>query len=421
VTPGKVAAPARAGAAACVALLGLAIPVSTAFDSVLAALVFAAWLVAAPVCFHETARAYMQVKPALFGLLVFAALLVSCTYSPLIWQAAWASASKYRDLALIPIFMWAATTHGARRAALLAFIAAIVLNLLVSYGTAYGAWESLPGLRTFAHYPIGFRLSVTHSFFVSLAAFALLLLARELWGSRPRTALLAGALALACIHNVLLIVTGRTGYVVLMALLLYLATTVGRGRRTAAVSVLVLTALVAFAYLGSTAFSTRIQDAAADLSNWKAGASDATSVGQRIGFYLTTARIVAEHPLTGVGAGGFEQAYAAEVSGTAAPVSSNAHNDYLMIAAQAGLLPLAALIALYVTLWRDAARFGSNLERDLARGLVLAMTIGGLFNSFLRDHAEGLFFAWATGVLYAGTRTASRSRVDAAPERAACA
>ena len=261
---------------------------------------------------------------------------------------------------------------------------------------------------------------MTHSFLVSVGAFALLLLARDLWSTRPRTAIVAAALALACIGNVLFVVTGRTGYVILLALLLYFAATLTRSRRSAIVSALVLTSVLAIAYLGSAAFSTRVQDSVAEMAGWQRGAADATSVGQRIGYYLTTASIVAEHPLTGVGAGGFERAYAAKVDGTAAPATSNPHNDYLMIAAQAGVLPLAALIALYVTLWRDAARFGSKLERDLARGLVLAMTLGGLFNSFLRDHVEGLFFAWATGVMYASARTAARAMpADGAPGRSA--
>jgi uncharacterized membrane protein YccC len=42
------------------------------------------------------------------------------------------------------------------------------------------------------------------------------------------------------------------------------------------------------------------------------------------------------------------------------------------------------------------------LERDLARGLVIAIAVGGVFNSLLLDHTEGLLFAWLTAVLYAG-------------------
>jgi len=403
VTYRGLAASARTGAGGGVALLGFAIPISTAFDSVVAALVVLAWIVAAPADARQTLRSIISYKPALLAVLLFVALLASCAYSNAPLKESVSAASKYLDLALIPIFMWAAATPGVRKWALIGFVAAIILNLLVSYGSAIGVWESLPGLRTYPRYPIGFRLSVTHNFFVSIAAFALLLLAREWRVTRPRAAMFSAALALACIYNVLFVVIGRTGYVVVAALLIYFAFTVSRSRRSASVAVLVITSLLAAAYLGSTAFSARMQDVASDLINWRPGASDETSVGQRIGYYRTTAGLVADHPLTGVGAGAFETEYRAKVSGTAAPATSNPHNDYLMIAAQAGLFALALLIALYVTLWREAKRLASRLERDLLRGVVIAFAIGGLFNSFLLDHAEGLFFAWATATLLSGT------------------
>jgi uncharacterized membrane protein YccC len=38
----------------------------------------------------------------------------------------------------------------------------------------------------------------------------------------------------------------------------------------------------------------------------------------------------------------------------------------------------------------------------LARGLVLTIAVGCLFNSLLLDHTEGLFFAWGLGVLFGG-------------------
>lgn len=408
----KVATSARASAGVCVALLGFAIPISTAFDNIAAALVLLAWLIAASADPRHALRSFVTYRPAIFAVLLFLTLLASCAYSIAPLNESVSAASKYLDLALIPIFMWAAATPSVRKWALVGFVAAIFLNLLVSYGSAIGAWESLPGLRTYPRYPIGFRLSVTHNFFVSIAAFALLLVAREWRGTRPRAAILLSALALACIYNVLFVVIGRTGYVVIAALLIYFAFTVSRSRRSGIVAMLVMTSLLAAAYLGSSTFSARVQDVASDLINWRPGASDETSVGQRVGYYRTTANIVADHPLTGVGAGGFEAAFKAKVRGTAAPATSNPHNDYLMIAAQAGLFALALLIVLYVTLWQEATRLDSRLERDLLRGVVIAFAIGGLFNSFLLDHAEGLFFAWATGVLCAvrGAQTAGGER-----------
>lgn len=405
MTYSGIALKAHAGAGWCVALLGFSIPVSTALDGLLVALVILAWLVAAPVCLRESLRSYARVKPALIALLLFGALLMSCTYSPASWKEAWPAASKYLDLALIPVFIWLAAPR-IRYWALLGYLSGIVLNLLVSYGTAAGVWDSIPGLHTLPHYPVGFRLSVTHNLLVSLGAFLLLLLARELRTSSPRAALLALGLALACIYNVLFIVIGRTGWIVLAALLVYFALTVVRSRRGALVAVLALTALFASAYLGSGSFSTRLQDIASDLTRWKPGAEDGTSVGQRIGYYRTTLEIIREHPFAGVGAGGYARAYEEKVRDTAAPATVNPHNDYLMLAAQAGLGAFLLLIALYVVAWRDARTLRTPLERDLVRGLVLAMAIAGVFNSALMDHVEGLLFAWGIGVLYAGAKDA---------------
>jgi uncharacterized membrane protein YccC len=49
----------------------------------------------------------------------------------------------------------------------------------------------------------------------------------------------------------------------------------------------------------------------------------------------------------------------------------------------------------------------------LARGVVLTVAVGSLFNSLLIDHTEGLFFAWASGLFYAGYTPSKRTR-DAA-------
>jgi len=40
------------------------------------------------------------------------------------------------------------------------------------------------------------------------------------------------------------------------------------------------------------------------------------------------------------------------------------------------------------------------MDTDRARGLVVAMVVGCLFNSFLLDHTESLFYGWLSGLLY---------------------
>jgi O-antigen ligase len=255
---------------------------------------------------------------------------------------------------------------------------------------------------------VGFRLSITHNILVSLGAFMFLLLARET--PRPRMRVACMAMAAICAHNVLFIVIGRTGYVVLAVLLTYFILNAIVDRRHVLMAFLALTALFASAYVGSDHFSARMQDIVSDLTQWRPEAGDKTSVGQRIGYYRTTLQIIAEHPITGVGSGGFARAYAEKVKGTDAQATVNPHNDYLMLAAQAGLPALLLLLALYVLLWREAPRLATRLERDALRGLVLTIAIAGLFNSALMDHVEGLLFAWGAAVALASRRPAVEAR-----------
>ena len=65
---------------------------------------------------------------------------------------------------------------------------------------------------------------------------------------------------------------------------------------------------------------------------------------------------------------------------------------------------MAGLLALFAYQWRLAARLATRLDTSLARGLVLTMLAGCLFNSFLLDHTEALLYAWLSGLLFAGLR-----------------
>ncbi len=402
MTGRELALKARACAGWFVPLTGFALCISTALDGVLVVLTLAAWLIALPLAWRESLRRWWDMRPAFIALLLLALLLVACAYSAVPWKAAWSAFSKYLDLLLIPVFLWAALSPVVRKRALCLFLVGVALNVLVSYGSALGMWQSIPGLHTQPSYPVGFRLSVTYGLLVAMGAYLLLLLARD--ARKPAVRAAYVALAALFAHNVLFVVIGRTGYVVLGALLAYFIFYAVPDRRRVLLALLATTALFASAYIGSDSFPARVQDIASDLRDWRPGVGDDTSVGQRVGYYRSTLEIIREHPLAGVGTGGFAQAYADKVRGTSAPATTNPHNDYLMLAAQAGALAPLLLIALYVVLWIEAPQLATPFERDALRGLVLAIAIAGVFNSALMDHVEGLLFAWAVGVLYASRR-----------------
>jgi O-antigen ligase len=115
------------------------------------------------------------------------------------------------------------------------------------------------------------------------------------------------------------------------------------------------------------------------------GARDSTSVGQRIEFYRTTLEIIEDHPLVGVGTGGFTRAFAEKIRGTPAMMTDNPHNDYLLLAAQAGIPAMVLLIGFLCgdLALRVAPRIAAATR--LLRGVVIALGVGGLFNSLLFD------------------------------------
>jgi O-antigen ligase len=86
------------------------------------------------------------------------------------------------------------------------------------------------------------------------------------------------------------------------------------------------------------------------------------------------------------------------------------HNEYLLMTAQLGIAGLVALLALFWVPWRLAPRLTLAHEGVLARGLVLTIAVGSLFNCLLLDHTEGLFFAWGLGVLFGGLGAAPDGR-----------
>jgi len=85
------------------------------------------------------------------------------------------------------------------------------------------------------------------------------------------------------------------------------------------------------------------------------------------------------------------------VAGTKQIVTSNPHNEYLMVGVQSGLVGLGILVALLWALWRAASRW-EGMDRWLAQGMVVWLAVGRCFNSFILDSREGMLFALLAGV-----------------------
>jgi len=396
----------------CAIALGFSIPVSVALDNLLLAAVLLLWLASGQ--FREKLAVITDTPVVRAALGLFMLLAVG-----ILWSTHPAEGThilgKYADLAFVPIFITLFRASEDRRRAGLFLLTALLLTLLLSYLNRAGAVPHGYLVTDPANQPNVFKLYLTQSILMACGAYWLALLAIHARSLRSR--LLWVTLAALAIVNVTLMLSGRSGQIILAALAVYLCFSVWRWRGIllATGCGLIGVAVLIFALVSpESGFAGgniepasghrdgRISAVIKDYKAWQQGGASNTSTGQRLDFATNSIAIVSAHPIIGVGTGGFAAAYAQQVDGLGKDATVNPHNEYLNLAVQLGILGLLMPALLFLVVWQQAKGLPSPLERDLARGLAIAFAVGCLFNSMLMDHVEGLLFAWCLGVLFGG-------------------
>jgi O-antigen ligase len=378
--------------------MGASIPVSTALDNVLFVLILIAWLGGGRL--REKLAAIPNNPAALAALAFLGLLFLGMTWGPGSAHESWYYANKHKELLLVAALGALVLSERDKRLALDAFLAAMALTLVLSSAI----WLGL--LPVDGHFgrdlgnPTVFKLHITHGVLMALASF--LAADRALRAALPVRRIAYAVCAVLAASNVFM-VQGRTGYLVCAVLWLYLCAAHWRWRGLAAATVAGVLGLAA-AYVADAPPIGRSTFALAELRAWNAGRTHPeSSTGLRMNYYKTTAAIIRDHPVLGVGTGGFAVAYREKIRGTDLPESNNPHNQYLLTTAQLGAVGLLILVAMFAVMWRQAGRLEPR-ARVAARGLVLTIAVGSLLNSFLIDHTEGMLFAWMAGVLLAAPR-----------------
>jgi len=379
--------------------IGFSIPISVALDNILLAPLFLGWLAGGAYAAKRDAVRGNGV--ALAALALFAILAAGTLYGERYPGDALGYLGKYADLLAIPVLVFVFRDAWRREPALIALAAGLGLMLTVSYLVALGVLPQVKPLAPDLANPLAFKHKLTHNILMAFAAFLYANLAVRATTALPRWAW--AVLSLLAAINVTFMVNGLTGQFLLGVFVLY-GGYLWKGWRGLAAALATSVFAVALLSTVSDPFRSRLDKLWPEFTEWRAGkVRDDSSVGIRLELYSASLVIVRDHPLLGAGTGGYPKAYAERAKDAEVKTSRNPHNEYLLIAAQTGLAGLAALLCLFFVQWRLAARL-PTLESRLARGLVLAMIVGCLFNSMLLDHTEGLLYAWLTGVLYAGLR-----------------
>jgi O-antigen ligase len=245
---------------------------------------------------------------------------------------------------------------------------------------------------------------VNHNHFANLLAMSLpfplawglALLARHLRRRAIAVAPVAGACALFAIAALVGIAvvrsSSRMGFLAALLALAVTAAAVARGRRAAIVAALL--AAAAFLFLPTDALIGRFAELA----------SGDVSTGTRLRLWRETVPLVRDYALTGCGLG----AYAAVIPRykTVAPLHTVdfAHNEYLQLAAEGGLVGFAPTALVVAFVLASAARASAARDRDRAGrsaaclAALAALLFHALFDFSLHIPVNALTAAWIAGL-----------------------
>ncbi len=214
--------------------------------------------------------------------------------------------------------------------------------------------------------------------------------------------------ALLALANALLLLEGRTGYLVASTTLtLGLVWAMPRRFRLAA---LVVTPL--FVLLGLFMVSAQVQERVSKLVSESVNYSKSQQVasqdssGWRLNAWRRSLQAIDAKPLTGHGVGAWTPAVKQfEDSTTATRLfgegnHSNPHQEYLLWGVELGVGGLILLVALMACMARDALRFQDSIQRATL-SVLAAMAVACMFNSTLYDDWIGDFFCITLGLLLA--------------------
>lgn len=387
-------------------LIGFTNPLAMSLTEILLGVMAGCWILTGR--YGERLRAIGRNPVALAALAMLGLWTVSVFYGEAAFSESVPVWAKYRNLVYLVLFATVFQTPRIREAGLLAFSAAMILTLAGSFLTAAGVplWESRYTLNP-ADATV-FRNHVVHG--LCMGFFAYLMAHRFV--DAPRWRWLTGPLALLAAGNALFMVAGRTGYVTLAALIPLFCLQRLRLRYTAVVIALA-GAVVVVGYFHSDTFSTRVRDADAEVrayldyrfgdgplkpEGWRRPVNR-TSCGVRLEWYCAGLRLFAQRPWLGVGVGNIQHHLEAHAETTGVRPVHNLHSEYVLAAAQNGVLGIGMFATLFLAYWWASRRLSPKM-RHVAQGMLAMALVAGVANSIIPERTEGVLFAFFSGLAF---------------------
>ncbi|WP_165474772.1 O-antigen ligase family protein [Legionella nagasakiensis] len=321
-------------------------------------------------------------------ILLFLVALAACLWSAADYHTRFVLMEKYSKLLYLPIFAVGFCNRRIRMMGIYAYLAAMLLTCVLSVlkGKGYLNFHSDdPGHVFHNHIVTGFMM-----------AFAAYLAGWLVGRGQGRRRVLFLLLTLLFSYDVLFVNTGRMSYVIYFVLMLgllmhYLPVKYLVG------GVIGFCVLFAMFVNQSNVMQQGAHSILEDLRQYQQGNKD-SSVGYRLRFHQYAESLFLSSPFIGQGTGGFSHGFKQD---DPVPSWSNKnlldpHSQYWLMAAEFGLLGIAALFYFFATLLFAAFRLQEM--KPVMLGLFSAFMVGNLSDSLLLYSAVGYLFIVFSGL-----------------------
>jgi O-antigen ligase len=341
--------------------------------------------------------------PLALAFAVFALpIVVGAFYGAGSWHDSLMALFAWRRALLLPLALAVFDDGSGKILAAKSILLVCLVGAAVSFLTAgFGL-----GLTSRISNGIVFQNYATQGMAMSLAltvAIAALLRPKLVEGDRllaNRWAMAVAALVL--IIDIVFVLPGRSGYVTVLVMGTAAVAFLVPGRwTTKAAAALAIAAVLGVLLASSSVTRSRVTQAFNEITTADE-AEEGSSLGLRVVWLRHTLRMVADHPVFGVGTGGFADGfrpYVRDLAGWHGTHTGDPHNQFLKFLAEQGLIGL--LCVLYF-LARAFAYPAPPPFRQVAAAVLLGWCATSLANSHFSTFAESRMIFFWLGAMLAG-------------------